>query len=198
MNLRRFSRLMQPGSGPRQNLYEWQTFLELCELHLKTHGIEHPVVVELGTFKNRQKKFYEQLLNAEHIGININAKHEAPDIIGDTHSRKTLNTLKERLGPRNVNILFIDASHTYASVSQDYEMYAPLCSDIVAFHDIETGRYEDNKNDGAWRFWEELRTARCRERRKSADDRYMFISIHQRHFKDVKARALGIGVIIKR
>jgi len=189
---------MQPGSGPRQDLHEWRTFLQLCEIHLERHGIEHPVVVELGTFKNRQKKFYEQLLNAEHIGININAKHDTPDIMGDTHNPKTLNALKERLGSRDINILFIDASHTYASVRQDFDMYNPLVSDIVAFHDIETGRYEDNKNDGAWKFWNELRTAKFEETRRHVFEKFLFISIHGCHFKEKRARALGIGMMIKR
>lgn len=193
MNLKQYNRMMF-SSGPRQRPYEWRIFLEICESCLKGRGIEHPVVVELGTFKNRQKKFYEQFLGAEHIGININAKHEEPDIMGDTHDPKTLEALKNKLGKRPINVLFIDASHTYISVKQDYEMYSPLVEDIVAFHDIETGRYKDDKNDGAWKFWEELRTAQYKESKR--DNTY--ISIHQRHIKDVKTRALGIGMIIKR
>lgn len=185
---------MVKGSGPRQHRQEWRIFLELCESHLNEHEIERPIVVELGVFKNHQKKFYERFLNAEHIGININAKHTEPDIIGDTHDLETLRRLKERLNNRAINVLYIDASHTYASVKQDYEMYAPLSSDIVAFHDIETGRYANDKNDGAWKFWDELHVERYRDLRRD----YTFISIHKRHFMDVKARALGIGMIIKR
>ncbi len=194
MKLSRYNRMMVKGSGPRQHFLEWRVFLEICESHFKEHRIEHPVVVELGVFKNHQKKFYEEFLGAEHIGININAKHTKPDIMGDTHSQETLDRLKKRLGKRSINLLYIDASHTYASVREDFEMYSPLVSDIVAFHDIETGRYADNKNDGAWKFWEELRLARYRDPKTD----YAFISIHMRHFKGVKARALGIGVIIKR
>lgn len=198
MNLKRYNRLMRSGSSPRQNKYEWRVFLEICRSHLREQNIEHPVVVELGVFKNRQKKFYEQLLGAEHIGVNFNCKHATPDILGDTHDSKTLEALKKKLRDRPINILFIDASHTYASVRQDYKMYASLCTDIVAFHDIETGRYKDDKKDGAWKFWEELRTARYKTRRKNVDDKVLFISIHKRHLRDEKARALGIGMMIKK
>lgn len=194
MNLSHYNRMMIPGNGPRQHPYEWRIFLEICESFLRGRGIEHPVVVELGVFKNRQKKFYEHFLGAEHIGININNKHTDPDIIGDTHNPATLKFLKHKLGSKPINILFIDASHTYDSVKQDYEMYSPLVSDIVAFHDIETGRYKDDKNDGAWKFWEELRLEKYRDSMKDPT----YISIHQRHIKDKKTRALGIGVIIKR
>ena len=194
MNLGHYNRMMVKGSGPRQHILEWRIFLEICESHFKEHRIGRPVVVELGTFKNHQKKFYEHFLGAEHIGININAKHEMPDIMGDTHDPDTLNRLKKRLGKRSINLLYIDASHTYASVKEDYETLSPLCSDIVAFHDIETGRYADNKNDGAWKFWEELRLTQYRNPKTD----WKFVSIHMRHFKGVKARALGIGVIVKR
>ena len=193
INLKLYNKLMVPGSAPRLRSSEWLTFLELCDLHLNTHGIRNPVVVELGLFKGNQKKFYEQLLGAKHIGININSKHTTPDIIGDTHDPGTLATLKGRLGERAINILFIDASHTYDSVKQDYEMYAPLVSDIVAFHDLETGRYKNKRNDGAWKFWEELRTTRYAELKN-----VLFISIHERHLDERKTRALGIGMIIKR
>jgi len=52
-----------------------------------------------------------------------------------------MEALKKKLGGRSINILFIDASHHYHNVRKDYELYHPLCSDIVAFHDIELGRY---------------------------------------------------------
>ena len=194
MNLRHYNRMMVKGSNPRQNALEWRVFLEICESHFKEHRIGHPVVVELGTFKNHQKKFYEHFLGAEHIGININAKHAKPDIMGDTHEPTTFHRLKKRLGNLSINLLYIDASHTYASVKEDYETYSSLCTDIVAFHDIETGRYKDDKRDGAWKFWEELRLARYRDPRTN----YKFVSIHMRHFKGIKARALGIGMVIKR
>ena len=125
-----------------QNLNEWKIFLEICEMYLKKHEIKKPVVVELGVGKNGQKNFYEQLLGAEHIGIDIARRHH-PDIHGDTHDPRTLEALKNRLGGRSINILFIDACHSYESIKRDLKIYFPLCSDIIALHDIECIRHLD-------------------------------------------------------
>ena len=79
-------------------------------------------------------------------------------------------------------ILFIDASHAYEDVKKDYELYSPLCSDIIAIHDIETHRYSRKKEYEVWKFWDELK----------AQKDYSFISICG------KKDHMGIGVIIKR
>ena len=197
MNQKLFDKLMVKGSGPYQRKVEWEMFLETCDKYLKKYDIKHPVVVEIGTFKNRQKKFYEQLFNAEHIGININAKYEMPDILGDSHDDKTLWALLDKLQSRPIDILYIDASHRYESVEADFDIYGPLCTGIIGFHDIESGRYEERQElDGVYRFWQDLRTSRYPETKVS--EKWLFLSIHQCHFKDKIRRGLGIGVIVKR
>jgi hypothetical protein len=197
MNQKLFDKLMVKGSGPYQRRVEWEMFLETCDKYLSKYNIKHPVVVEIGTFKNRQKKFYEQLFNAQHIGININAKHEMPDILGNSHDEATLHSLVAKLRGRAIDILYIDASHRYESVEKDYEIYGPLCTGVIGFHDIESGRYEARKElDGVYRFWEDLRTLRYKETEES--EKWLFLSIHQCHFKDKIRRGLGIGVIVKR
>lgn len=113
---------------------EWQAFLEFAETYFRNRGIKNPIVVELGVAHNLQKKFYEEFLGAEHIGID-NALKYNPDIHGDTHSEETLNKLKRKLGGRLINLLFIDADHRYQAVKRDYEMYGSLTEHIVAFHD---------------------------------------------------------------
>lgn len=197
MNQKLFDKLMVKGSGPYQRRVEWETFLETCDKYLRRYDIKHPVVVEIGTFKNRQKKFYEQLFNAGHIGININAKYEMPDILGNSHDEMTLNMLEAKLRGRAIDILYIDASHRYECVATDFKKYGPLCTGIIGFHDIESGRYEARQElDGVYRFWEELRTSRYPETEVS--EKWTFLSIHQCHFKEKIRRGLGIGVIIKR
>jgi len=187
MNLKLFDKLME--RRPSQHLPEWRLFLELCELYMKKRGITKPIVVELGIWNNYQKKFYEQLLGAEHIGINITKKRSVPDIQGNTRDPWTLGTLKKRLDGRAINILFIDADHHYEAVKKDFELYAPLCADIVAIHDIVT------KSAGVHRFWDELREAAMH--RKEYKD-FLFVSINQRHFRKGLAEGPGIGMIIKR
>ncbi len=180
MNLELFNMLWK--DRPSQLRYEWRRFLELCEGYLERHKINNPIAVELGTWRNRQKKFYEQLLGAKHIGINYSSRRGVPDILGNTHAPETMATLKEMLNGKPINILFIDASHCYEDVKKDYELYSPLCPDIVALHDIETHRYSRKKEHEVWKFWDELK----------AHTSHSLISIKEKHDH------MGIGVIIKR
>ena len=195
MNQTLFNKLMGRKYKPYQRPSEWELFLEFCDMYLKKHGIKNPVVVELGTGTNKQKPFYKQLFGAEHIGINITEKKSKPDILGDTHDSETMKALKEKLGGRPINILFIDASHYYENVKKDYELYSPLCSDIVAFHDIELGRYAKKKRGKVWKLWDELRMVGGLGDTKGNE--WVFLSIHQ--YQDVPdRRKMGIGVMIKK
>jgi len=180
MSLELFEQLWEQGR-PSQHSGEWRTFLQLCESYLKKHKIEHPIVVELGLFANTQKKFYEQLLGAEHIGINVYNTRCIPDIIGNTHNPETLRMLKEKLNGKPINILFIDAGHTYRAVEKDFEIYGPLCNDIIALHDINLGRNTTKETRQVWRFWDELKTREC--------ENFSFISIERRE---------GIGVMMRK
>jgi predicted O-methyltransferase YrrM len=56
----------------------------------------------------------------------------------DSHDLKTLKIVKEILGGKKLDFLFIDGDHTYKGVKMDFEMYSPLVrkGGIIAFHDI--------------------------------------------------------------
>lgn len=143
--------------GLQQQSPEWKLFLELCSIYLRDNKIKNPIVVELGSGIGRQQAFYEQLLNAEYIGIDISKERGTPDILGDTHDPETLAVLKKMLGERSIDILFIDASHVYEDVKKDYELYSPLCNNIVALHDTETFRGTGRKSAQVWKLWDEIR-----------------------------------------
>ena len=188
MNLKIFEKLIEK-KYLQQHASEWRMFLEICELHLRWHKIVNPIAVELGISRNGQKSFYEQLLGVRHIGIDRIARRDAPDILGDTHNPKTLGKLLQKLEGKPINILFIDAGHDYKDVKKDFEMYSPLCSDIVVLHDIDNGRETVRK------FWDELKE---KSYLKSGEYRfYMFLSIYQVRLV-TRPRQLGIGMIIKR
>jgi len=138
------------GRCPSQNPVEWQCFMEFVSAYFENRGIECPVVVELGIWHGKQRRFYEEFLGAKYIGIDITAEKGVPEIMGDTHDPKTFERLKDLLGGKSINLLFIDAGHTYQDVKRDYEIYAPLTKNIIAIHDIMLHREEVRL------FWNEI------------------------------------------
>lgn len=156
MNLQRFDELMKAAGGAGgqliQNISEWQCFLEFVDAYFKNRDILNPIIVEIGVANNSQKSFYRELLNAEHIGIDIIGN---PDILGDSHNLETVEKLKTRLSGRPVDLLFIDGGHMYESVKADYELYGPLTKHIIAFHDIYT-RFPNPADPAVYRLWDEI------------------------------------------
>ncbi len=191
MNLELLDDLMRPKGLPAQQVSEWRMFIEICEIYLKKRKIKQPIVVELGVGRNKQKRMWETIFGAEHIGMDRSARRGVPDILGDIHEPEILEKLTEKLRERSINILFIDADHSYKTVKRDYEIYSPLCSDIVVFHDIETNRHEVNENNEVWKFWDELRKKAYEGREEYGN--FLFISIYQY----TPTGQLGIGMIIK-
>ncbi len=193
MNLKLFRKLMEREPQPVQQPGEWQLFLQICEMYLNGK-VKKPVVVELGIWRDGQRKFYEEILGAEFIGIDCSSLRGTPDILGDSRKRKTRVELKERLNGRSINILFIDASHRYENVRRDFELYSPLCSDIIALHDIERGRYQHRQTREVWKFWDELKLMAHMETERNQE--FLFLSIH-RHKESKDRGQMGIGVMIR-
>ena len=195
MNLELFDVLMKQGE-PAQHPSEWKAFLEICELYLENHEIKNPIVVELGLFDGKQKEFYKQLLGAEYIGISISGRRCIPDIRGSTHDPRTLEALKKKLNGRLINILFIDASHSYESVKKDFEIYSLLCDDIIVLHDTESHRHDRHarRPSQVWKFWDELRLEAYKGVEAYKD--FLFLSIYQ-HMPTRRKIQMGIGMIIK-
>lgn len=186
MDIKLFKSLPRPS----QNIVEWQMFLELVDSYFKRKGIYVPTVVELGTWFNRQKVFYEKLLGAEHIGIDDHKdkalpegvkKKAMPDILGNTHDEKTVRELKRRLKGGPINLLFIDAGHKYEDVKRDYETYAPMTKNIIALHDIFLERQTVRL------FWDEI----CRNK-----DYLTMTILAPAKFHNEKL-FVGIGLVIK-
>jgi len=196
INLELYQKLMSNKGGLAQNYPEWQMYLNICHTYLEQHKIKKPIVVELGILYNTQKQFYEQLLGAEHIGVDFSTRRSIPDIQGATADISTLSALKKRLAGRPINILFIDAAHKYRHVKLDFEMYHPLCSDIVALHDIETGRETGKPKMAVWQFWDELKELSFDTKAIYKD--YLFMSIRQCRLKANRSHRMGIGMMFKK
>lgn len=90
------------------------------------------------------------------------ARHEQQVVLirGDSHSAAALLELKQVLGERQVDFLFIDGDHSYDGVKADFETYSRLVASkgIVALHDILP--HPGDPACEVERFWRELRASR--------------------------------------
>jgi cephalosporin hydroxylase len=91
-------------------------------------------------------------------------------IDGDSHAPETLARLREALAGAPIDVLWIDADHSYDGVKQDLEMYAPLVrpGGIVALHDVHGSSACPRSQ--AHVFWQEIKP-RYRTREFIADPR---------------------------
>lgn len=176
---KRFDDLIKKNIG--QDKIEFKLFIQFVTDFFLTRGIANPVVVEIGTRRNRQKVFYNDILWAEHIGIDISDQYGTPDILGDSHDKKTYLKLLKTTGGRNVDLLFIDGDHSFDGVKDDYFMYSPLVKrGIVAVHDIACER----KDVEVPLFWSNL---------IQSDHRYPYMTIFNWREKD----RMGIGLQVR-
>jgi predicted O-methyltransferase YrrM len=76
---------------------------------------------------------------------------------GDSHQTAALNQTKKLLQGRPVDLLFIDAGHTYEDVRLDFSMYSPLVrpNGLIVFHDIAVHPKETGCD--VHRFWSEVK-----------------------------------------
>ncbi len=97
----------------------------------------------------------------------------------NSHEPSSLDQLRQLLGGRLIDFLFIDGDHTYEGVKQDFSMYAPLVrpGGIIALHDIVAHPIELHCEVD--RFWNELRTNRD----------------YQEFINDPAQGSCGIGII---
>lgn len=175
----RFDKLSEKNFG--QDRVEFKLFIRFVRSFFLTKGIVNPVVVEIGTRRNRQKAFYRSILSARHIGIDISNKFSKPNILGDSHDKKTYLKLIKALKGRTVNLLFIDGDHTYDGVRKDYFQYESLVQrGIVAVHDIACER----EGVEVPLFWSNL---------IQADHLYPYMTIFNWREKD----RMGIGLQVR-
>jgi cephalosporin hydroxylase len=143
---------------------------EFKELLEEIDKIEPAVILEIGVLRGGIISHYrnrvEQVLGID-LGTHQYGLSEYPPdvIIGDSHDESTLQELKKRLWSDSIDVLFIDADHSYQGVKKDFEMYAPLVrkGGIIAFHDIVKGGWHEKaskefkKSIKVGRLWNEIK-----------------------------------------
>jgi predicted O-methyltransferase YrrM len=71
---------------------------------------------------------------------------------GDSHSEEMRDRVLETLQGRPLDVLFIDGEHSYDGASTDFELYAPLATELIAMHDVNP-----HPDFGTHRLWQEAR-----------------------------------------
>lgn len=167
---------------------EWQQFLEYTSGYFKNRGIEHPIVVEIGILSGAQKQFYEEILGAKHIGIDIDEKTH-PDILGDSRSSATMENLKMHLKGQPIDLLFLDGNHYYDQVKFEYKNYGLMTRHLIAVHDLFC---TDAYNVEVMQFWQEL---------EEIEKNYVFLTFHKQRSHEIThvwpGHEMGIGIVIK-
>jgi glycosyltransferase involved in cell wall biosynthesis len=182
--------LERDGKRLNQHTPEWKAYLEFAAGYFKARGIARPLVVEIGILDGAQRRFYETLMGAEYIGIDINSKGPA-DIVGDSSAPETLAKLKHKIGGAAIDLLFIDGLHTYAGAKSDYEIYGPLVRHIIAIHDIHTPKIGPKDPVEVWRLWGDILAG-------NKTDTIITVQRHNpRRPDEFNGRPLGIGILVK-
>lgn len=106
-------------------------------------------------YSERRRRLYSQFKKTKHQTLTF--------LPGDSHSRATEELVKNTLGSRQIDFLFIDGDHTYDGVKQDFLTYSKFVRSggLIAFHDIRTVR----PGCGVKEFWEELSPSIPKENR---------------------------------
>ena len=88
---------------------------------------------------------------AERLGLHIQVPPRARVLWGDSGS-PAYRRWREELGP--IDLVLVDADHSYRGVRRDFEINRELPHRFLAFHDITGG---SRHTEGVGRFWRELK-----------------------------------------
>ncbi len=82
--------------------------------------------------------------------------HGCEIIRGDSHEDETRQQLSALLDGQPIDVLFIDADHTYEGVKKDFLMYAPMVANegAIVLHDISP--HPHHPGVGVQRLWQKM------------------------------------------
>jgi len=179
-----------------------QTPAEIEQLYLAVCELKPRRVLEVGTARGGTLYLWTQAATDDAIVVSVDlpggrfgggyaecrvALYEAfagPQqnvrlLRGDSHAPQTLEQVRNILGDQPLDLLFIDADHTYEGVKADFVQYSPLVrpGGLIGFHDIRPSPDPDTQVE---RLWTELQS------------RY---DVEEFVYPDKIGRELGIGLL---
>ena len=147
--------------GAREGLLLYMTTRMILPLGSRSLGVDLPGRAWDGSSLPEKKNTY---LDLHKVCAVLNTHGYKTDyLLGDSQVTQTVSEVKRWLKDDLVDVLFIDADHTYAGVKRDYECYSPFVKrgGIIAFHDISQA--SEGKKLDVFRFWREIKTDRAFE-----------------------------------
>lgn len=182
MDIIKFWKLME--KPPQQDPGEWMAFLEFVQIYFRNRYIRRPLVMEVGIRRGNQKRFWVDLLGYQYIGVDVDKRY-GPDVVGDSNSEITRGRaiIKAKDHP---NLVFIDACHKYESVCQDFRIWGPFATDLIAFHDVMMGK---RVFENVRKMWDETLA--------NVNYNYTTIQFFTNRGRFEKPKNMGIGVLVK-
>lgn len=162
--------MFQPKQKIHPVLVNSQASIEKTDLDVFSRSVQNlrpMVILEIGTGRGGSAHIWSELFHVDVlITIDIAKKPEDALIVEknnhyylwehDSRDNRTYEKVKNILGSRKIEFLFIDGDHSLSSVSLDWATYSPLLLDgaIVALHDIV---YMNKESHQVPIFWEEMK-----------------------------------------
>ena len=159
---------MHPLALAREAIYDRgaiQKEVELARFVALARCAEPKVTVEVGAFSGGTlwawQQFCPRVIGVDRppkgldVGPQLNSDG-CEIVLGHSQDPATRAELEKLLDGEPVDMLFIDADHTFEGVKADFELYSPLVrgGGIVAFHDI--CGHPTMRNIEVDRFWASL------------------------------------------
>lgn len=158
-----------------QKISEFNDFLDLVK------DLRPKIICDIGSSGGGTIRLFSHLAEGEADIISIDIDNTPlrqaafPHLVGanqklwvihaSSYADQTISQVKDYLGERKIDLLFIDGDHEYEGVKKDFELYSPLVRQggIIGFHDIvEDNKIRYGKETDAWvggvpKYWNELK-----------------------------------------
>ena len=126
---------------------------------LEPQGIQN--ILEIGTGGVGTTYLWSKLANGLTVSIDTLTIPNFDGIRfvkGNSHDETTKQQVKEIIGEKKFDLLFIDGDHSYEGVKQDYEMYRDLVrpGGFIAFHDINETKNHREAGCFVSQLWNEI------------------------------------------